>query len=135
MSPPDPGARPGVAAARSDPGARPELAAALPREEAGPVFAEAWQARAFGLAMLLCERGCFSSGEWTAELADRLRQSAPPDPAGQQSRYYRDWVTALETLAVRKHLAARGDLETRRQAWAAAYRLTPHGHPVELAAD
>jgi nitrile hydratase accessory protein len=132
LSPPDGKARAAIAAARPDPVRRPELAAALARQETGPVFAEAWQARAFALAMLLCERGCFSAGEWTAELAARRRGVAPSTPRGEQSRYYRGWVRALETLAVRKRLAAPGDLAARRRAWAAAYRRTPHGHPIEL---
>jgi nitrile hydratase accessory protein len=133
LSPPDGKTRAAVAAARPDTGGRPGLAAGLARQQTGPVFAEAWQARAFALAMLLCERGCFSAGEWTAELAASLR-GAPSAPGGE-SRYYRDWVRALETLAVRKRLAAPGALAARRRAWAQAYRRTPHGHPVELPPD
>ncbi len=33
----------------------------LPRDEAGPVFAEPWQAQAFALAVKLSEQGHFTS--------------------------------------------------------------------------
>jgi nitrile hydratase accessory protein len=118
-----------------DPDARSRLSASLPRERAGPTFAEPWQARAFGLAVLLCERGHFTWSEWTAVFAPRLRRGAPEDPAEEHSSYYRDWLATLETLALRKHLADSGELSSRRQAWEQAYRRTPHGRPVELAAE
>lgn len=117
-----------------DPQAHSRLSASLPREKPGPVFAEPWQARAFGLAVLLCERGYFTWSEWTAVFAPRLRQGAPKDSAEEQNSYYRDWLSTLETLAVRKRLAGTVELESRRRAWADAYGRTPHGRPVELPA-
>ena len=50
------------------------------------------------------------------------------------SHYYHHWLAALERLVMAKGLTDRGALETRKQAWADAYRHTPHGKPVELAA-
>ncbi|HYB54701.1 MAG TPA: nitrile hydratase accessory protein, partial [Alphaproteobacteria bacterium] len=49
-------------------------------------------------------------------------------------QYYRHWLAALERLAAEKGLADRASLLARKEAWAEAYRLTPHGKPVELKA-
>ena len=41
---------------------------------------------------------------------------------------------ALESIVTRKGLASDRDLVARKELWALAYRRTPHGSPVELAA-
>ena len=107
------------------------LAEAVPRGDAGPVFDEPWQARAFALAVLLCERGHFPWREWTEVFAPLLRPSVG-EARDEPRDYYRHWLTALETLAVRKRLAAKAELTARRSAWEEAHRRTPHGQPVEL---
>jgi hypothetical protein len=48
------------------------------------------------------------------------------------SLYYQCWLTALERLVVAKGLADPASLLAQKQAWAEAYRSTPHGMPVEL---
>jgi nitrile hydratase accessory protein len=100
----------------------------LPRDADGPVFAEPWQAQAFALAVRLNAEGAFSWSEWAEALAHELAT----DPADDGSRYYEHWVAALETLVAARGLAGAGELATRRDAWAEAYRHTPHGKPVEL---
>ena len=44
------------------------------------------------------------------------------------------WLAALERLVTAKGLTDRAALLDRKEAWAEAYRHTPHGKPVELAA-
>jgi nitrile hydratase accessory protein len=39
----------------------------------GPVFREAWEARAFAMTLVLHERGVFSWTEWTGTLADEIK--------------------------------------------------------------
>lgn len=48
----------------------------LPRDEAGPVFAEPWQAQAFALAIKLSERGYFTWKQWANALALELAEAA-----------------------------------------------------------
>jgi len=105
----------------------------LPRDTGGPVFAEPWQAEAFALAVRLSAQGCFSWKEWAAALADELA-AATQHPAGadEGSLYYQCWLTALERLVVAKGWADPASLLAQREAWAKAYRSTPHGLPVEL---
>jgi nitrile hydratase accessory protein len=107
----------------------PDLAlfANLPRDQDGPVFAEPWQAQAFALAVKLSEQGYFTWKEWSAALADELKTAT-------HHEYYESWLAALERLVTTKGLTDPAALQDRKEAWAEAYRHTPHGKPVELAA-
>jgi nitrile hydratase accessory protein len=107
----------------------------LPRDDGGPVFAEPWQAQAFALAVKLSEQGHFTWKEWSATLADELRAAVDRGEPDDGSRYYEHWVAALERLVTAKGLTDRRALERRKEAWADAYRHTPHGKPVELGAS
>jgi len=105
---------------------------ALPRDEAGPVFAEPWQAQAFALAVKLSEAGHFTWKEWAQALGAELKRPEDVGEPDDGRQYYRHWLAALERLAAEKGLADRASLLARKEAWAEAYRLTPHGKPVEL---
>ena len=48
------------------------------------------------------------------------------------SAYYHHWVAALEGLVADRDLIDLVALSERKDAWAEAYRRTPHGQPVEL---
>jgi nitrile hydratase accessory protein len=104
----------------------------LPRDEGGPVFAEPWQAQAFALAVRLSELGHFTWDEWAATLGDEVKADAARREADDGSRYYHCWLAALERLVVAKQLSDPATLIERKEAWAEAYRHTPHGMPVEL---
>jgi nitrile hydratase accessory protein len=108
---------------------QPDLAlfANLPRDQDGPVFAEPWQAQAFALAVKLSEQGYFTWKEWSAALAEELKTATPHE-------YYESWLAALEHLTTAKGLTDWAALLDRKEAWAEAYRRTPHGKPIELAA-
>jgi len=104
----------------------------LPRDEGGPVFAEPWQAQAFALAVKLSEAGHFTWKEWAAALAGELQAAADRGQPDDGSHYYDHWVAALERLAAAKGLTDPAALLERKEAWADAYRHTPHGKPIEL---
>lgn len=116
-----------------DPGG-PASPSRLPNDSGGPVFAEPWQAQAFALAVKLSEQGYFTWNEWSAALADELRAAANRGEPDDGSRYYEHWLAALERLAAAKGLTDAPTLRSRKEAWAEAYRRTPHGKPVELRA-
>jgi len=107
----------------------------VPRDEGGPVFAEPWQAQAFALAVKLSELGHFTWNEWAATLADELKADAARGEPDDGSRYYHCWLAALERLVVAKELSDPATLLARKEAWADAFRHTPHGMPVELEHD
>jgi nitrile hydratase accessory protein len=104
----------------------------LPLDDGGPVFAEPWQATAFALAVRLSTEGHFTWKEWAATLADELKLAAERGEPDDGSRYYQHWLAALERLVVAKRLSDPATLLACKEAWAEAYRRTPHGKPVEL---
>jgi nitrile hydratase accessory protein len=104
----------------------------IPRDEGGPVFAEPWQAQAFALAVKLSEQGHFTWKEWAATLAAELRAAEDRGEPDDGTHYYEHWLAALERLVADKHLADSAALLERKEAWADAYRHTPHGQPVIL---
>jgi nitrile hydratase accessory protein len=99
---------------------------------AEPVFAEPWQAQAFALAVKLSELGFFTWKEWAASLADELKAAADRGEPDDDSRYHECWLAALERLSLAKGLTSADAMIERKEAWAEAYRHTPHGKPVEL---
>lgn len=122
--------RPDVRAPSLDPPAF----ARLPRDGDGPVFAEPWQAQAFALAVKLSAEGWFTWQEWAQTLGEQFKAATARGELDDGSRYYEHWLAALETLVTAKGLSDAGALHRRKEEWAAAYRATPHGQPVELAA-
>ena len=104
----------------------------LPRDEGGPAFAEPWQAQAFALAVKLSEQGHFAWKEWAAALADQLKAAASRGESDDGSHYYEHWLASLERLVAAKGLTDPAAMLARKEAWAHAYRHTPHGKPVEL---
>jgi nitrile hydratase accessory protein len=122
LSQPDPTPSPGTLAALPQ----------LPRDVGGPVFAEPWQAQAFALAVKLSELGYFTWKEWAAALAEQLKCAVDRGEPDDGSRYYEYWLAALERLVTAKGLSDPAAMLARKEAWADAYRHTPHGKPVEL---
>ena len=118
-----------------DPGVSAELLSdlpPLPRDEGGPVFAEPWQAQAFALAVKLSDQRHFTWKEWAAALAAELKAAADRGEPDDGTHYYEHWLATLERLLNAKGLTDPAALQKRKEAWAEAYRRTPHGKPVEL---
>jgi nitrile hydratase accessory protein len=109
--------------------------ARIPRDHEGPVFAEPWQAQAFAIAVKLSEKGYFTWKEWASALADELKAAAKRGEPDDGSHYYEHWLAALERMVALKGLSNPDALLERKNAWADAYRHTPHGKPVELRRD
>jgi nitrile hydratase accessory protein len=110
----------------------PDVLPSLPRDEGGPVFAEPWQAHAFALAVKLSEAGLFTWSEWVEVLGAELAAASARGEPDDGSRYYHHWLAALERVVARKNTLCTPTLLARKEAWADAYRRTPHGSPVTL---
>jgi nitrile hydratase accessory protein len=104
----------------------------LPRDDAGPVFAEPWEAQAFAMMLALYRRGLFTWPEWAAALADEIRRAQAASDPDRGDTYYHHWLAALERLVAEKGLADPAGLARTRDAWAHAAARTPHGTPIEL---
>lgn len=105
-----------------------------PETEPGPAFAEPWQARAFAIAVLASQEGCFSWSEWTQALGRELQRASDLDPHAPGAGYFDCWLRALQSLLIGKGAIGNGELRERKDAWEDAYRRTPHGVPVALSA-
>jgi nitrile hydratase accessory protein len=80
----------------------------------------------------LRERGHFTATEWSTALGEALRLPTDSSATGENASYYAHWLAALESLVLTKGLTDAQSLTRRKEAWADAYRRTPHGKPVEL---
>jgi len=97
-----------------------------------PVFAAPWQAHAFAMTVRLYERGCFTWTEWAACLSAEIAAAQARGDPDRGDTYYDHWLAALEKMVTAKGLVPAADLATRRDAWDAAARATPHGEPIVL---
>lgn len=104
----------------------------IPRDDAGPVFAEPWQAQAFAMTLELYRRGLFTWPEWAAVLSDAIADAQAQGDPDTGETYYLHWLTALERMVAMKDLASADDLAELKQAWDRAARATPHGQPIML---
>jgi nitrile hydratase accessory protein len=87
------------------------------------------------MAVTLSAQGHFTWKEWAAALAEELRAAAEREETDDGSHYYQHWLAALERLVTAKALSNPSELLARKEAWAEAYRHTPHGKPVLLDAS
>jgi len=105
---------------------------AILRDAEGPVFRAPWEAQAFGMAVMLHERGHFTWKEWAERLADEIAAAKSRGEHDDGSRYYYFWLAALEKLVADKRLILSDELAARKDEWDRAARSTPHGKPIEL---
>ena len=77
---------------------------AIPRDAEGPVFRAPWEAQAFGMAVMLHERGHVTWKEWAQRLADEIAAATSRGESDDGTRYYYFWLAALEKLVADKRL-------------------------------
>jgi len=104
----------------------------MARDGEEPVFAEPWQAYAFALAVSLSRQGHFTWSEWAEVFGDERKASVLRGDADNGTTYFHCWLTALERMVIDRKLSDVGTLAELKNAWANAYRRTPHGQPVTL---
>ncbi len=106
--------------------------APTPTEDA--IFAEPWQARAFGVTMALYQAGHFTWPEWVEALSGEIAAAKARGDPDTGETYYLHWLAALERIVAAKNLSAAFELRTRKGEWAQAAAHTPHGKPIVLGA-
>jgi nitrile hydratase accessory protein len=84
--------------------------AGLPRKNGELVFDAPWEGRAFGLAVVLNEKGAYAWDDFRARLMDQVKTGAP--------HYYESWIRALKSLLAARQIASPEEVEQR----AAEYR-------------
>jgi nitrile hydratase accessory protein len=104
----------------------------FPDDDAGPVFKEPWEAKAFALTLRLHERGLFTWPEWADALSREINAARARGDADLGDTYYQHWLRALESLVTLKGVASADELARCGRAWAEAAERTPHGSAIEL---
>ena len=104
---------------------RMETGIALPRENGALVFQAPWEARAFGLAVVLSEQGLYEWHEFSAALASII---AAAENKKDPSSYYARWVASLETLAVGKGLITQEEVDARTAEYVSGNTDDYHHH-------
>ena len=99
----------------------------------GMVFEQPWHAQLFALTVQLNRDGCFVWSDWTKIFAATLKTHGLSKSLNGGEDYFRAWLDAFEQLLCQLDLTETAEVETMRKAWAQAYLITPHGHPVKLA--
>jgi len=99
-----------------------------------PVFSDPWHAQVFALTVQLNESGRFTWSEWADIFGGALRERREAGAEDTEAGYWEAWLSALQRLLQQRELADAAALDRLEAAWAEAYRTTPHGQPVRLAA-
>ena len=102
---------------------------------ASGAFDEPWQAHAFGLTLLLHQRGVFSWPQWATALAAEIRQAQANGAVDDGRTYYQHWLQTLEHFVIQEKLGTPAQIHALEHAWEAAAARTPHGEPIRLAAS
>jgi len=87
---------------------------ALPRKNGELVFAAPWEGRAFGLAVLLSEKGTYSWNDFRTHLVDEIARGG--------EAYYESWLDALESLLLAREVVTREEMAKRAQEYIALER-------------
>ncbi len=91
-----------------------ELLAAARTLAPEAVFKEPWEARAFAVAVALCEAGYFRWAEFQQSLIDQIRDAeAAGNAAPSGADYYHHWLGALTRLLAAKGIVGTTELEAR----------------------
>jgi len=92
--------------------AKPEIAEmedrpALPRRSGELVFHDAWERRAFAMAVSLAEQGQFEWSDFQRRLIEAVASAEEGDPLHPNRGYYESWLAALEAVLSEKQLLER----------------------------
>ncbi len=82
----------------------------LPRHNGELLFTAPWEARAFGLAVVLSQQGVYAWKEFSQALA---AHTAAAQTQGEAEAYYQRWLESLEHLACEKGLIQPEELAAR----------------------
>ena len=88
---------------------------ALPRKNGELVFEAPWEARAFGLAVVLNEAGVYPWHDFSQGLA---AETAGLEQHGTSASYYERWLETLEKLAIARGLVSLDELDARTAEYA-----------------
>ena len=84
--------------------------AALPRKNGELVFSAPWEGRAFGLAVLLSEKGAYAWNDFRERLVGEI--------ANGDDAYYERWLDALQSLLLAGGVVTADEVSRRADEYA-----------------
>jgi nitrile hydratase accessory protein len=84
--------------------------AALPRKNGELVFAAPWEGRAFGLAVLLSEKGAYAWNDFRERLVVEIGKG--------DDAYYESWLDALQSLLMARGVVTTDEVSHRADEYA-----------------
>lgn len=104
--------------------------------EEGPTFEAPWQARAFGVAVALCEREEFDLGTFQARFAERIDDlDAESMQDDVEATYYEQWLDCLEAVLLEADVVEESELAARATEFTEGERDAAEFVVEELPAD
>ena len=92
-------------------------------EGAPPAFDAPWQARAFAMAVALCESGAYEWPDFQGRLVEHIEAADPAEmQADVEGVYYRAWMAALEDLLRDTDVLTDAELDERQAEFGAGER-------------
>ncbi|MDH3598937.1 MAG: nitrile hydratase accessory protein [Candidatus Tectomicrobia bacterium] len=88
---------------------------AIPRQNGEPTFQSPWEARAFGIAVVLSEQDVYAWRDFSQSLAAQI---AHAEQYGMDSGYYERWYAALEQLVTSRGIITQEEIDQRATAYA-----------------
>jgi nitrile hydratase accessory protein len=88
--------------------------AALPRKNGELVFKAPWEGRAFGMAVVLNEKGAYAWDQFRVLLVEEIAKGRP--------EYYESWLSAFESLLVDHAIVSVDELGRRASEYASLER-------------
>jgi nitrile hydratase accessory protein len=85
----------------------------LHKEAGDIVFEEPWQARAFGIGVVLYDHGTYEWEDMTRELIEEIEVSETDATADAADEYYEQWLASLEELLVDRGIVSGEELDHR----------------------
>ena len=79
--------------------------AALPRKNGELVFEAPWEGRAFGMAVVMHEKGAYPWEEFRDRLVEQIGEGS--------QHYYDGWLSAFESLLLARGLVTFDELQSR----------------------
>ena len=87
-----------------------DAAALAAKSEDGPPFQAPWQARAFAVAVTMCQAGYYTWDEFRNHLMAEIARNSH---SGESVEYYQHWLNALEKLLADKGFVAENELDAK----------------------
>lgn len=98
---------------------------AIPRRNGEPVFDAPWEARAFGMAVALNEKGIYPWRDFSQGLSAEIAEA---ERHHHDSTYYERWYAALEKLAKASGLVTQEEVDQRTAEYASGMHDDHHDH-------